>query len=89
MSHGSFAVGGAVAVADAVGDTEVNTEVGLGVGVPLETAPVHVVPFRLKVAGTGLDPFQAPLNPKLALPPAGIDPLYDMFVAVTFAPDCV
>jgi hypothetical protein len=94
-SQGSAPTGDDVAVAetdgeaDADADADGDAEVGADVGVLLETAPVHVVPFRLKEVGTGLDPVQAPLNPKLVLPPVGIDPLYDRLETVTFAPDWV
>jgi hypothetical protein len=40
---------------------------------PVEgTAPVQVVPFKVKEAGTGLDCCQVPLNPKLAEPPVAM-----------------
>jgi hypothetical protein len=57
----------------------VGLEVGLGLGVgvaePELTAPVHVVPLRVNESGTGLLLVQEPLNPKLVLPPVGIEPL--------------
>ncbi len=53
----------------------VGDELSVGVGVPLSTTPVHVVPLRVKTAGTGLLPFQLPLNPKLVFPPVPIEPL--------------
>ena len=96
-SQGSAPTGDDVAVAEAEAeadgeadaDADGDAEVGADVGVLLETALVHVVPFRLKEVGTGLDPVQAPLNPKLVLLPIGIDPLYDRLETVTFAPDWV
>ena len=47
----------------------------MGVGDGEVTPPVQVTPFRAKLDGTGLEPFQLPLNPKLALPPLGMLPL--------------
>src|SRR6185437_10584669 len=92
MSHGPRPGGGGDA--DALGDEEgdklgVPSEVGdaVGVGVPLLTVPVQVVPLSVNDAGVGLElPFQEPLNPKLVLAPVPRDPLYDTFVTVTFAP---
>jgi len=56
---------------------ELGLGVGLGVGVaePELTTPVQVVPLRVNEAGTGLLLVQAPLNPKLVLPPVAIEPL--------------
>ena len=100
MSHGPRPGGGgdADALGDELGEEEgdedgdklgVPSTVGVGVGVPLFTTPVQIVPLSVKAAGTGLLPFQEPLNPKLVLAPVPIDPLYDTFVTVTFAPDWV
>src|SRR5690349_19646185 len=57
-----------------VGDGDV-VRVGLALGVPVAAAPVHTVPFRLKLVGTGLEPDHVPLNPKLAVPLVAMDPL--------------
>src|SRR5579884_976838 len=98
MSHGPRPGGGGVG--DELGDELAEEEgdelgvpdgvaVGVGVGVPLLTLPVHVVPLRVNVAGIGLLPVHAPLNPKLVLAPVPREPLYEALVTVTFAPDCV
>ena len=39
------------------------------------TGPLQVVPLSAKSVGSGFEPFQAPLNPKLALPLVGMLPL--------------
>src|SRR3954453_4635768 len=47
-----------------------------GVAGPLvETPPVQVTPFSVKLVGAGLEPVQAPLKPKLAVPLVAIVPL--------------
>ena len=56
---------------------------GLGVATP----PVQAVPLSAKLAGTGLAPVEAPLNPKLALAPVAMLPFQDVLVTVTCAPD--
>jgi len=73
---------------DADADTDAEAEVD-GVGEPPLTLPVHVVPFRAKLDGTGLLPLHAPLNPKLVLAPVDSEPLYDTLLTTTFAPDWV
>jgi hypothetical protein len=58
----------------ALGDVGVLVPVGAPVG--LVTEPVHVTPLRAKLVGDGLvDPFQDPLNPKLAVPLVAIGAL--------------
>jgi len=47
--------------------------VGEGLGVP--GLPVQATPFRENEAGTGVEPFEEPLNPKLVLPPLGMSAL--------------
>jgi hypothetical protein len=50
----------------AVGDADLD---GVAEADGLPTDPVHATPLRLKLVGVGLaDPFQDPLNPKLAVP---------------------
>jgi len=39
------------------------------------TPPLHAVPLSAKLVGTGLEPFQEPLNPKEVLPLVGMLPL--------------
>ncbi len=39
------------------------------------TGPLHGVPFSEKLVGIGFEPFQEPLNPKLAVPLVGMLPL--------------
>ncbi|GIH14860.1 hypothetical protein Raf01_30320 [Rugosimonospora africana] len=68
-------VGDGETVLDGVGDGETVLDgVGLGdlvpvgVAVGLDTPPVQETPLRAKAVGDGLvDPFQVPLNPKLAV----------------------
>jgi hypothetical protein len=43
---------------------------------------LQAAPLSVKPVGAGLAPDQSALNPKLVEPPAGIDALYDRFVAV-------
>ncbi|WP_396690467.1 hypothetical protein [Microbispora sp. SCL1-1] len=60
--------GEGVGVGDGVRD-------GDGEGDGEVTSPVQVTPLRAKPDGTGLEPFQLPLNPKSTLPPLGMAPL--------------
>ena len=60
--------------AEADGESDADGVV-LGVGEPLLTEPVQVVPSSVELAGTGLLPVHAPLKPKLVLPPVPIEPL--------------
>jgi len=99
MSHGPCPGGGGLEDADAEGDADAEADAdadaeaevdGLAEAEPLLATPVQVTPLRLNEAGAGLELlFQVPLNPKLVLPPAGIEPLYGAFVTLTFAPDWV
>jgi hypothetical protein len=66
-------VGVRVAVGVGVG-VGVRVAVGVGVGV-LVTVPEHVTPLTVKLVGTGLDPLQEPLKPKLVWAPLASDPL--------------
>jgi hypothetical protein len=61
---------------------------GASVKLPVDVEPPQVVPFTANDAGAALaTPFQVPLNPMPErLPPAGMLPLYDSLVTVTFAP---
>ena len=66
---------------------------GVGVSAAFEVgeadgtaAPVQVVPFSVKLVGTGLVPFQAPLKPNEAVPFVAIDVFHGEFVAVTALP---
>jgi hypothetical protein len=43
--------------------------------VDVVVAPVQATPLSVKTAGAGLEPFQAPLNPTVVLPPLAIVPL--------------
>src|SRR5690349_13929253 len=49
--------------------------VGVGVVGPVVTPPVHVVPLREKLAGTGLLPVQLPLKPNEVLALVATEPL--------------
>src|SRR5690242_17483596 len=91
MSHGRLVAGEVVGLGVGVG---LGDDVGVGVGVPEVglgdvTAPVQVVPFNAKLAGTGLLPAHAPLKPKLAVPPVLMVPFQAALVTVTAAPDWV
>ncbi|GAA3809940.1 hypothetical protein GCM10022226_32920 [Sphaerisporangium flaviroseum] len=49
-----------------------------------------MTPLSQKVLGTGLAPVRLPVNPMpLAVALVAMEPLWDMLVAVTCAPDCV
>ncbi|WP_051762922.1 hypothetical protein [Microbispora rosea] len=73
MSHGCLDDGGE---GDAEGET-LGEAVGEAVGeVPGDgevTPPVQVTPLRAKLDGAGLEPLNAPLNPKLVLPTGHTD----------------
>ena len=50
--------------------------------------PLHATPLIANAVGFVLVPLKLPLNPRVQLAPVAWVPLYDMFRAVTFAPDC-
>ena len=89
MSHGNVPAGGGgvVVVTGGVGVVDVDGGVD-GVG-EVVTVPEQVTPLSVNEDGTGLLPLHAPLNPKLVLAPEPMLALYDTFVTVTLAPDCV